>query len=178
VQKLRNSLMSATMIASTALLALIGTLAVAAPSLQQDFGLPGAELSIPTPRLLLELMLIVLLFASLIASAMAARYFNHASFIGAMPIGFPVRERWNGTGAVYVRRAGLLYGWSLRHLIMVAPTLACILYPIAGPVAAVIVVVPSCSPSTALAQLEHASLALGHPAGRMRAGPVPPNERT
>jgi len=140
VQTLRNSLMSATMIASTALLGLIGTVTVAAPSLRQDFGASGTGLPIATPRLMLELVLIVLLFASLIASAMAVRYFNHASFIGAMPIGSPVREQWSGIGAVYVRRAGLLYSWSLRHLIMVAPILACILYPLAGPVAALIVV--------------------------------------
>ena len=40
-----------------------------------------------------------------------------------------------------MRRAGLLYRWGLRHLILVAPIVASLLYPFAGPVAAVPVVV-------------------------------------
>jgi hypothetical protein len=38
-----------------------------------------------------------------------------------------------------VRRAGVLYGWGLRQLLLVAPVVAFILHPAAGPVAAVIV---------------------------------------
>ena len=47
---------------------------------------------------------------------------------------------WAGAGAAYVRRAGLLYSWGLRHLVMVAPVLAFILHPVAGPVAALLAV--------------------------------------
>jgi hypothetical protein len=39
-----------------------------------------------------------------------------------------------------VRRAGVLYSWALRHLILVAPVLASILHPATGPVAALLVV--------------------------------------
>jgi hypothetical protein len=39
-----------------------------------------------------------------------------------------------------MRRAGMLYGWGLRHLILIAPVLASMLHPLAGPVAAVVVV--------------------------------------
>ena len=81
-----------------------------------------------------------LLFASLVASVMAVRYYNHASFICAMPVGSAVRQNWSEAGAIYVRRAGLLYSWGLRNLIMVAPIVTSILHPVAGLVAAVVVV--------------------------------------
>ena len=57
VQTLRNSLMSATMTASTAMLGLIGTVTLAAPSLHASFGW-SATLPSFTPRLVLELLLL------------------------------------------------------------------------------------------------------------------------
>ena len=139
VQTLRHSLMSATMTASTATLGLIGTVTLAAPSLHASFG-PMAMLPRVTPQLVLELLLLSLLFASLVCSAMAVRFYNHAGFISGMPVESVARRRWAGAGAVYVRRAGVLYSWGLRHLILVAPILACLLHPLAGPVAALAVV--------------------------------------
>lgn len=140
VQTLRNSLMSATMTASTAVLGLMGTVTLAAPSLHLSFGEATALPSF-TPRLVLELLLLTLLFASLVCSAMAVRYYNHAGFISGMPVESEARQRWAPAGVAYVRRAGLLYSWGLRHLILVAPILASLLHPFAGPVAAVLVVV-------------------------------------
>jgi hypothetical protein len=140
VQTLRNSLMSATMTASTAVLGLIGTVTLAAPSLNASFGAADAITAHFTARLALELVLMGTLFASLVCSAMAVRYYNHAGFITSMPVGSEARQRWAVTGSVYLRRAGLLYSWGLRHLIMVAPVLASIIYPWAGPVAALVVV--------------------------------------
>ena len=139
VQTLRNSLMSATMTASTAVLGLMGTVTLAAPSLHVSFG-EAAVLPSFTPRLVLELLLLTLLFASLVCSAMAVRYYNHVGFISGMPVASEARQRWGPAGTAYVRRAGLLYSWGLRHLILVAPILASLLYPFAGPVAAVLVV--------------------------------------
>lgn len=139
VQTLRNSLMSATMTASTAVLGLMGAMTLAAPSLHASFGAksPAPQLS---ARLALELVLMSTLFASLVCSVMAVRYYNHASFISAMPIGSEARRRWSATGTAYLRRAGLLYSWGLRHLVMIAPLLTSILYPAAGPLAAALVV--------------------------------------
>ncbi|MBX9716693.1 MAG: DUF599 domain-containing protein, partial [Burkholderiaceae bacterium] len=51
VQTLRNSLMSATMIASTAVLGLMGTLTLAAPSLHASFGDGASGWPNFTPRL-------------------------------------------------------------------------------------------------------------------------------
>ncbi|WP_196870201.1 DUF599 domain-containing protein [Polaromonas sp. CG_9.11] len=140
VQTLRNSLMSATMTASTAVLGLMGTVTLAAPSLRSSLGDAGAGGLAFTPRLALELMLMTLLFASLVCSAMAVRYYNHASFICAMPVGSAPRQRWSASGTAYVRRAGMLYSWGLRHLVMVAPIVVFIVHPLAGPVAALVVV--------------------------------------
>lgn len=133
VQSLRNSLMSATMLASTAVLGLMGTVTLAAPSLNASFG--HAAIGIPqlTPRTTLELMLMALLFASLVASAMAIRYYNHVSFISSIPVNSSERQRWMPTGITYVRRAGVIYSLALRHLILVAPVLASLLHPFAGP---------------------------------------------
>ena len=139
VQTLRNSLMAATMTASTAALGLMGAVTLAAPSLNSTLG--AASAAHFTARLALELVLMTLLFSSLVCSAMAARYYNHAGFICAMPVNSQARQRWGPIGAVYLRRAGLLYSWGLRNLLMVAPILAFIVYPWAGPAAAVIVVV-------------------------------------
>lgn len=134
VQTLRNSLMSATMTASTAVLGLMGTATLVAPTL-------GAAGTTPiTARLALELVLLTVLFASLVCSAMAVRYYNHASFVCALPVQSDARLRWSGAGASYMRRAGILYGLGLRHLLMVAPILAGMAYPLAGPVTALVVV--------------------------------------
>lgn len=140
VQTLRNSMMSATMTASTAALGLMGAATLAAPSLNASFGAGEAISGNFTVRLALELVLMTILFASLVCSVMAVRYYNHAGFISSMPVDSEERLRWAPAGVVYLRRAGLLYSWGLRHLLLVAPILASIVYPLAGPVAAVFVV--------------------------------------
>lgn len=133
VQTLRNALMSATMTASTAALGLVASVTLAAPSL------PAAAAGFAfTPRTALELVLTALLFASLVCSAMALRYYLHAGFICSMPVGSEERARWSATAVTYLRRAGLLYSWGLRHLMMVAPILAALAHPPAGPAAALL----------------------------------------
>lgn len=137
VQTLRNSLMSATMLASTAALALMGTVTLAAPSLHASFD-TARGVSDVSPRLILELLLLALLFASLVSTMMAVRFYNHAGFIGGMPVDSEARNRWAHAGVRYVRRAGVLYGIGLRQLVLVAPVVAAILLPLAGPVAALL----------------------------------------
>lgn len=139
VQTLRNAVMSSTMIASTAAIGLIGAANLAAPSLQSSFG--GTGVAPITSRLVLELFVLALLFASLVCTAMAVRYYNHVGFIVSMPVGSPARERWSSTSVLYLRRAGFLYGWGLHHLLLVAPVLGAIVSPWAGPPAAIVLVV-------------------------------------
>jgi hypothetical protein len=134
VQTLRNSMMSATMTASAAVLGLMGTVTLAAPSLHASFSDPGTPGF--TPRLAMELVLLGTLFASLVSSAMAVRYYNHAGFVAGMPQESEARRRWALTGTMYLRKAGVLYSRGLRHLVLVAPVVAFILHPLAGPLAA------------------------------------------
>jgi hypothetical protein len=141
VQTLRNSLMSTTVTASTAVLGLMGAVSLLAPSLNERFSLATAHPLPVTPRLVLELVLLGLLISSLVASAMAVRYFHHASYISSIPVGSELRQRWLPIGVAYVRRGGLLYSWGLRHLILVAPVVTSILQPAVGPVAAAVVVI-------------------------------------
>ena len=140
VQTLRNSLMSASMTASTAVLGLMGSITLTAPSLRSSLAAAAGALPLFTPRLALELVLLALLFSSLASSVMAVRYYTHAGFIGSMPTGSQARQRWAAAGSTYVRRAGLLYSWSLRNLMLIVPPLAYLLHPYAGPAAALLVV--------------------------------------
>ena len=139
VQTLRNALMSATVTASTAVLGLMGAVSLVAPSLHAVFGeasSPEAHVSI---RLALEFLLVTLLCSSFVATAMAVRFYNHAGFIAGMPVGSEARMRWTAIGTVHVRRAGVFYSVGLRHLILVAPVLAAIVHPLAGLVAAALI---------------------------------------
>lgn len=137
VQTLRNAVMSASIIASISAIGLMGTVTLAAPSLHVELG--ASALPHFTPRLAMELVLLALLFASLVLSVMAVRYYSHASFVGGMPVDSEARQQWTPTGTLYVRKAGVLYSWGLRQLLLVAPIVAYILYPGAGPFAAVLV---------------------------------------
>ncbi len=130
VQTLRNAMMAATVVGSAAVLGLMGTVTLAAPGL----ALRGAAAS-PSldARLVLELSLLGLLFSALVASAMALRHCQHASFVVGMPVGSPERAHWAESGLGHLRRAGLAYSWAQRHLLLIAPVLAALLHPWAGP---------------------------------------------
>lgn len=139
IQTVRNSVMSATMTSSIAALGLMGTATLAVPSLHESFS-DAMELARFSPRLVLELVLLALLFASLVSSVMAVRFYNHCGFVCTMPVNSNARRRWHAIGVGYIQRAGMLYSWGVKHLILVAPILASILQPYAGPVAALLVV--------------------------------------
>lgn len=48
-----------------------------------------------------------------------------------MPVGSAQRQRWAAAGTACVRKAGVLYRWGLRQLLLV-PVVAFILHPLAG----------------------------------------------
>jgi hypothetical protein len=131
VQALRNALMSATIAASTAALALMGTITLAGATFASGlahFRSEGFEV-----RPVLEGMLMCALFASYVCSSNAMRYFNHATFVMAMPVGGAHRGTWMPVATDYVERAGILYSWGLRCFLMVAPIVAGIVNPIFMP---------------------------------------------
>lgn len=57
----------------------------------------------------MELTVIAVLIVSLVSSVMARRYYNHARFVGGMPVGSGARRRWAAAGTTCVRKAGVLY---------------------------------------------------------------------
>ncbi len=140
VQTIRNSLMSATMTASTAALGLMGTATLAVPSLHEALVHNVAWGGLLAPRPITELLLLSLLFVSLFSSVMAVRYYTHVSFIAGMPADSATKQQWLATGRKYICKAGRLYSLGLRHLVLVAPVVAGLLHPLAGPIAALLVV--------------------------------------
>lgn len=130
VQALRNSLMSATISASTAALALMASLTLGGTSLASGLGhlalADHAALGI-----VLGTLAVLLLFASYVCSAMATRYYGNATFVMSMPVASAERIGLNPVATDYVRRAGLLYGWGLRLFLLVVPLVAGVVHPAA-----------------------------------------------
>lgn len=131
VQALRNSLMSATIVASTAALALMGTITLAGSSFAS--GIANFRSEGLTIRPVLEGLLMCALFASYVCSSNAMRYFNHATFVMAMPVGGTHRGTWMPVATDYVERAGILYSWGLRCFLLIAPIVAGIVNPVVMP---------------------------------------------
>lgn len=136
VQAIRNSLMSATINGSTAALALMGSvslMAAGASTHTQSAWQPGAPLHL---RSAIELLLVATLFAAFVCSAMAMRYFNHASYAMSLPVGSPEREHRLPLARYHLQRAGILYSWGLRCFLFVAPLVAGLIHPLLMPPAA------------------------------------------
>ncbi len=138
VQTLRNSLMSATIVGSTSALALMGSISLTTPSLAHDASQQLVHAI--SPALALRLLMWASLFASLVCSAMAMRSYNHAGYAASMPVGSPQRARYKTYAAAHLERAGLLYSWSVRSLLFVAPVIAGLVSPLASPLASLALV--------------------------------------
>lgn len=133
VQTLRNSLMSATIGASTAALALMGTITLAGGAVVESIAHVQSDGAIAL-RPVLEGLLMLALFASYVCSAMSMRYFNHAGFVMSLPVESEQRRPLEPLARDYVERAGLLYSWGLRFFLMVAQLVAGIVNPLLLPV--------------------------------------------
>ena len=137
VQTLRNSVMTATMTASTAALGLMGALGLAAPALRalsEGGGSPAW-----TPALASELTVMLLLVLTLVSTTLSIRYYHHAGFVCAMPVGSAMRAQWLPTGQRHLQSAGRLYSLGLRSLVWVTPFMAGLVQPVAGAVVAVLI---------------------------------------
>jgi hypothetical protein len=128
VQALRNSLMAASISASTAALAVMGALSMSGASLAANLARWSGENALHT---VLQGMLVGILFASYVCSALSTRHYSHASFIMSMPVDRPERDDLNPAAANHVRRAGLMYSWGLRLFLMVLPVVAGVVHPLA-----------------------------------------------
>lgn len=140
VQALRNAMMSGTVAASTAALALMASLTLVGAALFRGLGEFNLHHHLAL-RVLLGAAIVGLLFAAYVCAALSTRYYGHASFIVSMPVHSAERQRLNPVCADYVLRAGWLYGWSLRLFLFVVPAVAGALHPLAlVPAAAVLLV--------------------------------------
>ncbi len=138
VQTLRNSLMSATITASTAALTSMGAVSLMASKI--DLTTVRLDLHPLTSRSVLELALLGTLFSAFVCSAMAARYYHHTGFIMSLPVGSSDRTRREPIAVAYVQRAGVLYSWSLRCFFFLAPVVVGLLSPLMMPPAALLLV--------------------------------------
>jgi uncharacterized membrane protein len=130
VQALRNLLMSATIAASTAALALMASLTLGGASLATGLAQLPRE-GIAPLHVLLGALAVGLLFASYVCSAMSMRYYGNATLILSMPVASAERQRLNPVAGDYVQRAGRLYSWALRLFLMVVPAVAGVVQPLA-----------------------------------------------
>ena len=130
VQALRNLLMSATIAASTAALALMASLTLGGASLAAGLAQLPREGMAPL-HVLLGALAVSVLFASYVCSAMSMRYYGNATLILSMPVASAERHRLNPVAGDYVQRAGRLYSWALRLFLMVVPAVAGVVQPLA-----------------------------------------------
>ena len=118
VQTLRNSVMAASISASTAVLAFVALVSQIAPR-------PGERAAIESVAFelhgVLVVVLMVMLFVAFVLSAMAVRFFNHAGYILATPPAVEPAPELTELGARYVARAGHLYSLGLRSFLVATP---------------------------------------------------------
>lgn len=126
VQSLRNSLMSATINASTAALTLMGSFTL---MMSRERHIPSEI----TPEFVLRGLLSATLFAAYVCSAFSMRYYHHAGFAMSLPVGSALREKYTELAVSYVGSAGTLYSWSLRCFLFVAPVVGGLLNPLIMP---------------------------------------------
>ena len=127
VQTIRNSLMSCTMTATTATLALMGGVTLLHSGWAQAAAAGRAE-----GFQLQALAVLVVLGLSFITSMLAARQWHHAGFVAGMPTDSPQRAQWLALGQASVGRAGRYYAFSVRLLMWCVPLLLVGLQPWLG----------------------------------------------
>lgn len=107
VQALRNSLMSATITASTAALVLMGSINLLA-SHQHASYVTNRSLSI---LVVLEVGLVLAVFAAVVCSAMAMRYYHHVGFAMSLPVGSTERSAPERLAITYAQRGARCLAW-------------------------------------------------------------------
>lgn len=125
VQTIRNSVMSASVTASTAVLALMGALSLMGGRLPRDVDLAA----VAGPRVALAALLLVILFATFVWSATAVRFFNHAGYLMGSRAGGSDRPVLVELAVSYVVRAGNYYSQGLRTLLWLMPVVAGLVSP-------------------------------------------------
>lgn len=123
IQTLRNSLMAASFMASTAVLALIGTLTLS--GIATTHGAVPRPVHAGMPQELLQLVKLLLICASfmvsLLYSAMSVRYFNHTGYlITGVGEGSDLAVA-RSLAKTYINRAGHYYSLGVRAFFLCLP---------------------------------------------------------
>jgi uncharacterized membrane protein len=126
IQTLRNSVMAASFMATTAILALSGTLTLSGIAnsdnrLSQVAHAGGNESTLFAAKLLL---LIGSFFVSFLFMAMAVRFFNHAGYLITGEVASDEPDRKETLAAAYLNRAGNYYSLGMRAFFTCVPFLA------------------------------------------------------
>lgn len=141
VQTLRNSLMAASIVASTTVIAIMGTISlvgpVAAHIALRTVESPG-EAAIRPVQLAIGALLVVVLFAAFLFATQSARFYNHLSYL--VGFGTAATDDDRITARHYVALAGRYYSDSLRTMVYLAPLVIGLISPLAVLPGAVIVI--------------------------------------
>ena len=132
VQTIRNSLMAATIVASTTVIALMGTISLMGPvafHLALKVAATPGESAVHPIQLAIGGLLVATLFTSFLFATQSARFYNHLGYLAGF--GPLARDEDRLQGLRYVALAGRYYSDSLRTLIYLAPLLAGMLEPLA-----------------------------------------------
>jgi uncharacterized membrane protein len=126
VQTLRNSVMAASFMATTAVLALSATLTLAGVGspkneLWQSARAGNSESIVFAAKLLL---LAGSFFISFLFMAMAVRFFNHVAYLITSDAGLDESTRKQALAIAYLNRAGHYYSYGLRAFFACIPFLA------------------------------------------------------
>lgn len=123
IQTLRNSLMAASFMASTAVLALIGTLTLSGIATTRGAGAQLADAGVQHDLLqLVKLLLICASFmASLLYSAMSVRYFNHTGYLITGVTEDSDLAEARSLAKTYINRAGHYYSLGVRAFFLCLP---------------------------------------------------------
>jgi uncharacterized membrane protein len=130
VQTLRNSMMSASITASTSALAMMGLITMTGSLFgSKVLHVEISEIMFPSVKEAILLIMIIVLFFSFVCSTVAVRFYNHVGYMMAMPFNHPLRLSWVEPACAYVAKAGQLYSMSLRTLFSLAPLLLGLVNP-------------------------------------------------
>jgi uncharacterized membrane protein len=123
VQTLRNSVMAASFMASTAILLIIGALSFVGADEHTGGVWHALNISGATDEPIIALKLLLLLadfFVAFFCFSMAIRYFNHVGYMITAPETDPVLTRPSRVAA-YLNRAGNFYSFGMRAFFYCVP---------------------------------------------------------
>lgn len=126
IQTLRNSVMAASFMATTAILALSGTLTLSGIFVPNNTLWQGAHAG-DTHSLLFAAKLLLLtgsFFVSFLFMAMAVRFFNHAGYLITGEAGQEEGREKEALATSYLNRAGNYYSLGMRAFFTCVPFLA------------------------------------------------------